>query len=341
MRDPGPSASPATHPAGNGEGSLAGLTFSLVGAGKVGRSLASWATARGARLAAVGLHRHRQPAEDLVKTLAAHAAGSGPGGNAGGKTTDLVPVEELSSVGQDLLLVAVADPALDEVVEVLSRHRQAAVVLHVAGSRGASALAPLGEGEAGGSAIGTLHPLKAFPHGLPDPAEARGVMFAIDGDPAAMALAERLALAWEGVPRHVPEADRDLYHLGATLAAGGVVTLLAAAERVAKLAGLPPEVLEGYLALAGGALTAAGAELAATGSFATAITGPAARGDGATVGRQLATLRALSPELAELAAGVARQALAALDEAGVEESAGRRELRQLLDGLGNEPGPAC
>ena len=57
------------------------------------------------------------------------------------------------------------------------------------------------------------------------------------------------------------EADRDLYHLGATLAAGGVTTLLAAAERIRR-AGLPPAMVAGYVELARGAVAAAGAELA-------------------------------------------------------------------------------
>jgi len=311
--------------------SLDGVTFALAGAGKVGRSLAHWAVARGARLAAVGVHRQRGPAEEL-------AAACGKTGDSG--DVELVPMAQLDSAACDLLLVAVADPALDEVVAALARRSstqrssparlQAAVVLHVAGSRGASALAPLA---VAGCATGTLHPLKAFPHALPDPAEAREVMFAVDGDPAAVALAQRLALAWGAVPRRVAEEDRDLYHLGATLAAGGVVTLLAAAERVARAAGLPPEVLDGYLALARGALTEAGRELAAEGTFATAITGPAARGDGATVKRQLAALAALSPELADLAARVAREALAARDEVDADETAGHRNLARALDAL--------
>lgn len=326
MTDTGP-ATLAPFPPGEPP-ALEGITFALAGAGKVGRSLAPWAVARGAELTAVGVHRRRGPAEELAAACGA-AAGDG---------VDVVPMAELSTAGCDLLLVAVADPALDEVVAALAGRPdvtaagrpQAAVVLHVAGSRGASALAPLA---AAGCATGTLHPLKAFPHALPDPAEARGVMFAIDGDPRATALAERLALSWGAVPRRVAEADRDLYHLGATLAAGGVVTLLAAAERVARAAGLPREVLDGYLALARGALTAAAKELETEGTFATAITGPAARGDGATVERQLAALAELSPELAELAARVAREALSARAEADASETAGHRALAQALERL--------
>ena len=87
---------------------------------------------------------------------------------------------DLDTAGQDLLLIAVGDGAVAEVAARLACRPQARVVLHTSGSLDASALAPL---RAAGSAIGSLHPLKAFPQPLPDPAEARGVFFAVDGDP--------------------------------------------------------------------------------------------------------------------------------------------------------------
>jgi len=295
---------------------LAGLAVSLAGCGRVGDSLGHWLLAGGAALTAVGFHRRREAADALA------AAASGDGA-----APRVVALDSLDSAGDDLLLIAVADPALDEVIGRLARRPQARVVLHVAGSRGASALQPLA---AAGSAVGTLHPLKAFPRPLPDPAEAAGVMFAVDGDDAAVALAERLAHAWRGVPRRVPEEARALYHLGATLAAGGVVTLLAAAERVAAAAGLPREVLAGYLELARGALAAAGGAVAGGGHVADAITGPAARGDRATVEHQLRTLAAARPEIAELAALVARESLAARAEAGDGLNEAQRELLRCL-----------
>ncbi len=332
---------PHSGPRPGGGGELAGLTVSIAGSGRVAASLAGWLRACGATVAAVGFHRQREAAEAIA---------------AGGAR--VVPLAELASAGQDLLLVAVADPALDAVAAQLAARPQARVALHVAGSRGASALAPLATGgsaagasaagasaagvsSAGVSAIGTLHPLKAFPRPLPAPAAARGVMFAVDGDAAAVALAERLARAWGGVPRRVAEAERPLYHLGATLAAGGVVTLLAAAERIATAAGLPREVLAGYLELARGALAAAGDELAAGGTFADAITGPAARGDRATVERQLRDLAAREPGVAELAALVAREALAAREAAagGLDEA--QRELLECLREATRRTGPGA
>lgn len=294
---------------------LSGLVLSLAGAGRVGASLARWAVARGAELAAVSVHRRHDCAEALAAV--AEAAGRRP---------RLVPLDELESADHDVLLVAVSDPALDAVAAALGRRSQARVALHTAGSRGASALAPLA---AGGSATGTLHPLKAFPRVLADPAAGNGVLFALDGAPAAVEMGRRLAHAWGGVPREVPEDARDLYHLAATLAAGGVVTLLAAAARIAHAAGLPAEVESGYAELARGAVAAAGEEVAGGGTAAGALTGPVARGDAATVERQLDALEERLPELVPLVARLGEEALVSLRRAGSRD-AGRD---QLLDAL--------
>jgi predicted short-subunit dehydrogenase-like oxidoreductase (DUF2520 family) len=288
------------------DGALSGLTFSLVGPGRVGSSLAGWAEAAGARLVSV--------------------AGRGE------------PAAALTTAGEDLLLLAVPDGALAQVAAVLARRPQARVVLHTSGSLPAAVLAPVRapaglDGE-GGSAVGSLHPLKAFPRPLPDPGEARGVLFAIDGDPAARALAHRLATAWGGVPADVPAAARTLYHLAASLAAGGAVTLLALADELAGRLGLPPAVGRGYLELARGAVAAAlqSGEAGAgggAGDAAGALTGPVARGDAATFTRQLAALADLAPEKVPLVLELARETLRQQARLGPLGEAQRELLAQI------------
>jgi predicted short-subunit dehydrogenase-like oxidoreductase (DUF2520 family) len=218
---------------------------------------------------------------------------------------------EMESAGDDLLLVAVADAALPAVADAL----------HTSGSLDASALAPL---RAAGSAVGSLHPLKAFPRPLPDLDQARGVFFAVDGDPAARELAGRLAAAWEAVTGEVPAQARLLYHFAASLAAGGVVTLLAVAEDLAARLALPREVVRGYLELCRGAVAAALETAAAGDPLAAAITGPAARGDHGLVLRQLEALRQTDPGKLPLAVHLARETL---------RQTGREELLQELERL--------
>ncbi|HEV7783920.1 MAG TPA: DUF2520 domain-containing protein [Thermoanaerobaculia bacterium] len=273
---------------------LAGLRFCLAGPGKVGSSLAGWAVAAGAELVAV--------------------AGRGA-------------LAELASGGLDLLLLALPDAALAAAAAELARRPQAAVALHTSGSLDASVLAPL---RAAGSAVGSLHPLKAFPEPLPDPAEARGVFFAVDGDPTARELAARLATAWEGVAGEVPPAARPLYHFAATLAAGGVVTLLSVAGELGERLGLPSAVTRGYLELARGAVAAAGQGLDAGRPLAAAITGPVARGDAAALRRQLAALRVSAADKLPLARALAAET--AHQRQGLGE-----ELSALLSTLKTEP----
>lgn len=290
------------------DGALSGLSFSLVGPGRVGVSLARWALAQGARLQAV--------------------AGRGPGRDPGlpplPPLPPLVPVAGFATAGQDLLLLAVPDGALGGVAAELARRPQARVVLHTSGSLPASVLAPFRPG----SAVGSLHPLKAFPRPLPEPAEAHGVLFALDGDPEALALARRLSLAWGGVPAEIPEAARSLYHLAASLAAGGVVTLLAFADELAGRLGLPPEVGSGYLELARGAIAAA-VTVPEANSAAHALTGPVARGDAATFLGQIDQLQALAPEKVPLVLALARETLRQQERLGPLGEAQAALLRDL------------
>lgn len=283
------------------------LRFSLVGPGRVGSSLAHWACHAGARLDRVA---GRDPARAAAL---AHALGGTAVGLSG-----------FDSSGVDLLLISVADPALAGVVAELARRRQADVALHTAGAASAEVLAPL---RAAGSAVGSLHPLKSFPRALPDSAEARGVVFGVDGDAAALRLGAELAVGWGARTVVVPREGRLLYHLAATLAAGGVVALLAAADRIARRAGLPEIALDGYLELARGSLEGA----ASARPVGTAITGPVARGERATVAAELAALESTAPELRPLVVELALATLLLLADADDARSEDRAALRRFLE----------
>lgn len=273
---------------------LQGLRFSLAGPGRVGASLARWAIASGAALVSVAGRSAGAPAWE-----------GGP---------PRIALGDLETAGQDFLLIAVSDGALASIAATLARRPQARVALHTSGSQDASVLAPL---RGTGTAVGSLHPLKAFPRPLPDPREGRGVFFAVDGDADAQKLARRLAAAWGAVSAEVPPEARTLYHFAATLAAGGVTTLLAAAAEIAHRLGLPPEVAQGYVELARGAVTAAGNALDAGAPLSSAITGPAARGDRATLARHLEALRHVAPDKLPLALFAALETLRQTDAEGV------------------------
>lgn len=284
---------------------LDGLAFALVGPGRVGSSLALWAVARGARCLTVAGRAGSEAARHLAERLGARVDGAA----------------QLAAPEAALVLLAVPDPQLPEVVRRLpAPGRSHAVALHVSGAFGAAVLQPLGRT---GWRTGSFHPLRAFPAVEPDLARAAGTFFALDGDAEARALGRRLADAFGGTSAVVGDAERPLYHFAATLAAGGVVTLLATAVALGRRIGLPEAALSGYAQLARGALAAAERDPAA------AITGPVARGDLDTVERHLAALAAAAPEFLPLALELARATLDRLAERAPPD-AGRLALADRL-----------
>lgn len=291
----------------------------MVGAGRVGSSLAAWTVARGAEALTVG----GRPDSESARELAGRLDGVS------------VPLRRLKTAGQDVLLVAVSDPALPEVARILSGRPQAAVVLHTSGRYDGSVLEPL---TARGSVVGSLHPLKAFPRPLMDPDSAAGTVFGIDGPEEARSMARRLTGAWNCKAVEVPAEHRLLYHFAATLAAGGVVTLLAAASDLAERCGLGREVVEGFLELARGALEQA----AAADDPAAAVTGPVVRRDRETVTAELDALEATAPEMLPWVVHLAQESLRQQSRAAGDAASGGTESdsfgRDLLDRL-MEPSP--
>lgn len=272
---------PPTHA---GEGAVA-PSFVLVGPGKVGLSLGRALVELGARCLRVGARQG--PTAERRQGL----------GEASWES-----LGELRSDDADLLLITVSDPALDGVAEDLARRPQAPVALHVAGRFDAAKLLPLRQE---GCSVGSLHPLRAFPRILRSD-ELAGTWYAVDGDPPALDLATRLATALGGRSAEVQGAARAVYHLAATLAAGGVVTLLAAVEELTEQAGLPDEMLDGYLELTRGALSPL---FEGKRPAASQITGPAARNDRRALEDQRAALAAVAPHLLPLVTALQRETL--------------------------------
>ena len=206
--------------------------------------------------------------------------------------------------------MAVSDGALGAVAVELAMRRREMVVLHVSGSHDAAVLGPLRSAEA---SVGSLHPLRAFPSVLGDVALAADTFFAWDGDPDARALAERIVTAWGGRGHPLGGEERVLYHYAATLAAGGVTTLMAVTAELAARLKLPREVVEGYFDLAQGALEQA----RKAPHPALGITGPAARADGITLARHRAALETADPTLIDLFDSLGRATAERLRRAGL------------------------
>ncbi|HKY68227.1 MAG TPA: Rossmann-like and DUF2520 domain-containing protein, partial [Acidimicrobiales bacterium] len=174
--------------------------------------------------------------------------------------------------GVDLLVLATPDDTLRDVAAAVDPD-DTTVVAHLAGARGLDVLAPHPRRAA-------VHPLVALP--TPELGARRlvGGWFAVAGDP----LADEVVRALNGRSFAVDDADRATYHAAAVIASNHLVALLGQVERLAATVGVP---FQAYLDLATDTL----ANVAELGPVA-AITGPAARGDEATLRRHLRALPA-------------------------------------------------
>jgi pantoate--beta-alanine ligase len=179
-----------------------------------------------------------------------------------------------AAAGVDVLVIATPDDVIAQVAAAV-RPDPRCVVVHLAASLGLGALDPHPR-------RGALHPLVPLP--TPEIGArrlAQGISFAVAGDPVVCGLVESLG----GRALHVDDADRPAYHAAACIAANHVVALLGQVERVAAGAGLE---LDAFIDLTRCALD----DVARLGP-AHALTGPAARGDWATLERHR---QALAPE---------------------------------------------
>jgi predicted short-subunit dehydrogenase-like oxidoreductase (DUF2520 family) len=189
-----------------------------------------------------------------------------------------------AAAGVDLVVIATPDAAVAEVAAAVAPV-PSTVVLHLSGALGIDVLASH-------ERRGSLHPLVPLPSAEVGRVRLRsGIPFAVAGD--AMAAAVGRALGGRCIA--IDDDRRAAYHAAACIASNHVVALLGQVERVAAAAGLD---LDAFVPLAAAAVQ----DVSDLGAAA-ALTGPAARGDEATLARHRA---ALDPEeMAGYDAGVA------------------------------------
>jgi predicted short-subunit dehydrogenase-like oxidoreductase (DUF2520 family) len=282
---------------------LTPLRFGVVGPGRVGSSLALWLRRSGGELTAWCGQRRGESRRGFPRSLERSLAA-------------------FREEPLDLALICVPEPRLAEVAREL-RSARSRVALHVSGASSCEALAPL---RGSGAAVGSLHPL--WPFTTVERRPPAGLVFGVDGDPGALRLARRLARVWGSTAVVIPESDRLLYHLAASLAAGGVATVASTAAALTRRIGLPAPLGEGFRALAVGAI----AGLRAPGLDA-GFTGPVARGEAALVAEQWKLLGARAPEFLPLVRLLAQTMLDRLAETG-DAAPPTRALRALA----NPPG---
>lgn len=224
-----------------------------------------------------------------------------------------------------VIVCAVPDDAIAPLARTLSATgtvRAHQVVLHLSGSLDRSALAAL---QGSGAALGSLHPLQTLVEPERAPDHLRGAWAAVEGDPRAVTLAERLARDIGLHPFRLRPEHKTLYHAGAVFASNYFVVVEAVAQQLFERTGL--ERADAWAALAP-LVRGTYENLTRTGPEG-ALTGPVVRGDVATIERHLAVL----PEaVRDLYRALGRAVLEVARRRGLDEATIARLGRTLATG---------
>ncbi|WP_373876727.1 Rossmann-like and DUF2520 domain-containing protein [Lolliginicoccus levis] len=268
------------------------LAVGVISAGRVG-------TALGEALAAAG-----------HPVVACSAVSDASVGRATTRLPDaaILPPPEVAE-RSELLVLAVPDtelPGLARGLAACGAVRPGTIVAHTSGTYGISVLEPLVE--AGALAL-ALHPAMTFLGSAEDTERLRSACFGVTAaDATGSAVAQALVLEIGAEPVPIPEQDRALYHAALAHGANHLVTLVvdAVAALEAALGDVPGlERRATAQRMVAPLLSAALDNVLRRGQ--SALTGPVARGDSATVARHLDALGEVDPEIANGYRALARR----------------------------------
>lgn len=283
---------------------------SIIGAGRLGASLAHALVRAGHDLRAVSCRTLRSARES------ARVAG------AGRATTDIVK----AAGDAPLVFLTVPDGTLAEVAATLAASGlswKKRTVFHTSGLVPASVLAPLARA---GARIGSFHPAQTFARKSADPSLFKGTFFGLEGDPEAVKAAIAIVRRLRGAVLLLDAKDKPAYHAACVLCSAGSTVLFDAASRLLGASGLGADGASGVLMPLAERSLLNVKELGAK----RALTGPVSRGDAAAVRAHLSAL----PEK-----GAVRGLYKALGLVSLETAAGAgrlspkaaKALRRLLE----------
>jgi predicted short-subunit dehydrogenase-like oxidoreductase (DUF2520 family) len=194
---------------------LMAQTVSIIGAGRLGRTLGKRLRELGWRVGAV-VTRSAASSRAAVRAI-----------GAGTPHADLTS----RALDADLIFLATPDGTLADVARTLAeiggRECRGKVILHGSGALDSSVLAPLAKR---GAFTGSLHPMQTFSDRVAT--NLRGVVFTIEGHPRARRVGRRIAQDLGGVPVALKGESKGAYHAGGTLVAGHALALVEAATQV-------------------------------------------------------------------------------------------------------------
>ncbi len=259
-------------------------SLNIVGAGHVGRVLGRLFAASGTFAVQDVLTRSAAGAQEAVAFIGAGRALAGAA----------------ALRAADVWMLAVPDDRIAGVAATLaaSAPLRGAVVFHCSGAKASGELEAL---RGAGALVASVHPVRSFADPATVASSFAGTFCGVEGEQGAL---DALLPAFEAIgarPVRIEAAAKTVYHAASVFASNYLTTVLDAALRAYAAAGVPPEVArELARPLAGETL----ANVLRLGPE-TALSGPIARGDAATVARQHDAVAAWDAPTGDLYAALA------------------------------------
>ena len=241
------------------------LKLNLIGAGRVGQTLAHLATKSKAL----------QVQDVLTTSLASAQAACTFIGE--GRAVDNIQAMRRA----DLWMIATPDAKIGEAAQALADCIGAthALVFHCSGALGSNTLEPL---RIHGALLASAHPILSFATPSLACMQWAGTPCALEGDAAAIAVLEPFLTGLGAHCFEIQREDKLLYHAGAVFATNFLPVLQSVAEAAWEKAGVPDDIIQHLRA---SLLANAVNNIVTLGPHA-ALTGPATRGDLAAIARQ-------------------------------------------------------
>ncbi|MBL6430247.1 MAG: DUF2520 domain-containing protein [Maritimibacter sp.] len=285
-------------------------TMSLVGAGNVGRTLASLFTQNGID----------------VTGVTSRSAGSTK------RAADLfgaTPVERIEDLPEtDLVLITTPDDLIADAAARLAgsgRLAEGAVLLHCSGATPSSVLR---HDSPRPYHVASVHPVKTFTDPIRDAASFPGTYCGAEGDPEAL---DALLALFEKIGARcfrIREEHKLLYHTASVYASAYLFGIIKIAFDLYEVAGVDRDVAAEIL----DPIMHATVSNALTHGPEKTVTGPVSRGDVGVVERQIAALEKNFPDRAALYKALGREAL---DLSEAKGAASPESVARLKDVLGS------
>jgi predicted short-subunit dehydrogenase-like oxidoreductase (DUF2520 family) len=245
------------------------LTFSLIGPGKLGMTIANALIVKGYKAKSI-ISKTEGTIERAKSLLKAESFSTN--------------IEDLTEIG-DLLLISVPDDAIEKVAKEVSRSNsqlKQIVCLHFSGVNSSELLMSL---EKKGALTGSLHPLYSFGDRIDS--VPSGVLFTYEGTAGAESIAEEIVSSLKGKKINIDFSEKPLYHFASSLAGNMSHTLFfLASDIIENVLGQDPQQYRKEIVI----YLKSVLRNIQNQSWKEALTGPVKRGDYKTIEKHMDAL---------------------------------------------------